>query len=71
MIMIATKTDGAFITHYSDSGKKIVQVETGVEYDSATDVIPCQYTYEESENDVDAVELSDSDALKIITGVSV
>ena len=69
--MVATKTDGAFITHYSDSGKKIVQVETGVEYDSATDVIPCQYTYEESENDVDAVELSASDALKIITGVPV
>lgn len=69
--MIVTRTDGNFITHYSDSGKKIVQVETGVEYESATDVIPCKYTYEESENDVDAVELSDSDALKIITGVPV
>jgi hypothetical protein len=40
------------IKHESDSGKMIRQVETGIEYSSAVDVIPCKYTYEESEKDI-------------------
>jgi hypothetical protein len=40
------------IKHVSDSGKMILQVETGREYSSAVDVIPCRYTYEETEKDI-------------------
>ncbi len=40
------------IKHESDSGKMIRQVETGREYSSAVDVIPCRYTYEETEKDI-------------------
>lgn len=40
------------IKHESDSGKMILQVETGREYSSAVDVIPCRYTYEETEKDI-------------------
>ena len=40
------------IKHESDSGKIILQRETGREYSSAVDVIPCRYTYEETEKDV-------------------
>jgi hypothetical protein len=40
------------IKHVSDSGKMIRQVETGREYSSAVDVIPCRYTYEETEKDI-------------------
>ena len=40
------------IRHESDSGKMIRQVETGREYSSAVDVIPCRYTYEETEKDI-------------------
>lgn len=40
------------IKHESDSGKMIRQVETGREYSSAVDVIPCKYTYEETDKDV-------------------
>ena len=40
------------IKHESDSGKMIRQVETGREYASAVDVIPCRYTYEETEKDI-------------------
>ena len=39
----------ALIKHESDSGKYIRQVETGREYSSAVDVIPCRYTYEETD----------------------
>lgn len=40
------------IKHKSDSNKYIRQVETGIEYASAVDVIPCRYTYEETEKDI-------------------
>lgn len=40
------------IKHISDSGKMIRQIETGREYSSAVDVIPCKYTYEETEKDI-------------------
>lgn len=35
------------ISHESDCGKMIRQVETGIEYSSAVDELPCKYTYEE------------------------
>ncbi|MBO7304148.1 MAG: hypothetical protein J6V09_02905 [Clostridia bacterium] len=40
------------VRHESDSGKMIRQIETGREYASAVDVIPCKYTYEETDKDV-------------------
>lgn len=40
------------VKHESDSGKMIRQVETGREYSSAVDVIPCKYTYEETDKDI-------------------
>ena len=44
--------DRTLIKHQSDSNKFIRQVETGKEYASAVDVIPCRYTYEETEKDI-------------------
>lgn len=35
------------VRHYSDEGKPIRQIETGIVYGEAVDVIPCRYTYEE------------------------
>jgi hypothetical protein len=40
------------IKHFSDSNKYILQVETGIEYEEAIDVMPCRYTYEETEKEV-------------------
>lgn len=37
------------VRHESDKGVYIRQVETGREYSSAVDVIPCKYTYEETD----------------------
>ena len=39
----------ALVKHESDRGVYIRQKETGREYSSAVDVIPCKYTYEETE----------------------
>ena len=43
------------VKHESDSGKYIRQVETGIEYSSAVDAIPCKYTYEETEREIDGI----------------
>lgn len=40
------------IRHYSDDGKMIRQVETGYVYVEAVDVIPCRYTYEETDREI-------------------
>lgn len=37
------------IRHYSDSGKRIKQVETGDLYIDAVDTVPCAFTYEETD----------------------
>jgi hypothetical protein len=37
------------IKHESDRGVYLRQVETGREYSSAVDVLPCRYTYEETD----------------------
>ena len=38
---------------YSDSNKYILQVETNTKYDEAYDVIPCRYTYVETEEEIE------------------
>lgn len=40
------------IRHYSDRGMMIRQVETGTEYAEAIDILPCKYTYDETENPI-------------------
>ena len=49
MIKTETLNDGKLIRHYSDTGNIMVQNETGIEYSEAVDVIPCRYTYSETD----------------------
>ena len=42
-----------FIHTYSDKNMYLLQVETGIKYDEAYDVIPCRYTYEETEEEIE------------------
>lgn len=66
--MIKSETTGNLIRHYSDSGMMIKQVETGNLYSAAVDVVPCRYSYEETDTPVPDTELSAEEALKIIVG---
>ena len=50
MLQTELLKEGTLIRHYSDEDTLIRQIETGVLYSEAIDVIPCKYTYEESEN---------------------
>lgn len=69
MIKTELLQDGTLIRHYSDIGMKLLQVETGIEYDEAVDVIPCQYTYEETENPLEDNELADAIRALNVLGV--
>ena len=37
---------------YSDTKHYILQVETNVKYNEAYDIIPCKYTYTETEEEI-------------------
>ena len=41
---------------YSDKNVMIRQVETDILYEDAVDVIPCKYTYEESDVPIESVD---------------
>lgn len=40
---------------YSDEQFKIRQIETGIVYDTAYDVAPCRYTYEETDEKIEPI----------------
>lgn len=48
MIKTEYVENGERIRHYSDAGMMIRQVETGVLYNEAVDVLPLRYSYEET-----------------------
>ena len=52
-MIIKEKLNENLVKHYSDQGVYIRQNETGVEYASAIDVIPCRYTYEETDREIE------------------
>jgi len=41
------------VRHYSDRDMMMLQVETGIRYADAIDVVPCRYTYEETDEPAD------------------
>ena len=56
------------VRHYSDEHRRIRQVETGIVYDDAVDNVPCQYTYEETDEPIPPRELDAQEALDTIFG---
>ena len=57
MIISEIIENGNRIYHYSDAGFRILQNETGIIYDDAVDVMPCKYTYSETEELIEVEEL--------------
>ena len=48
--------DEDHIYHYSDAEMMMRQVETGELYENVIDIVPCPYTYEETDIPVDGRE---------------
>ena len=54
-MVIEEKISETLVKHSSDNGMYIRQVETGIEYSSAVDIVPCRYTYEETERKIEEI----------------
>jgi hypothetical protein len=76
MILTEYLNDNTLIKHYSDAGYMLLQVETGMKYSDPVDVVPCRYTYEETNELIEAEGESMSEieekakAYDILVGVS-
>lgn len=55
-MIVADQINERLIKHYSDAGLYILQNETGIEYSEAVDVIPCRYTYTETNKAIEKEE---------------
>ncbi len=47
---------GRLVRHYSDEDYMIRQIETDILYEDAVDVVPCRYTYEETDIKIEREE---------------
>lgn len=54
MIQIEYLNDGTLIKHYSDAGMMLLQNETGAKYAEPIDVVPCMYTYTETDEPIES-----------------
>lgn len=56
MIQFEYLKDNTLIRRYSDAGFMLLQNETGIKYSEAVDVVPCRYTYTETDEPVETNE---------------
>lgn len=56
MIQTEFLNEGTLVRHYSDIGMLLLQVETGAKYSDPIDVVPCRYTYEETNEPIEPDE---------------
>ena len=45
--------DGTLVRHYSDAGFVLLQNETGAKYSDPIDIVPCPFTYSETDELID------------------
>ena len=77
MIQTEYLNDGTLIKHYSDAGFMLLQNESGVKYAEPIDLVPCAYTYSETDEKIDNEEDHDMSEIEekaaaydILVGVS-
>ena len=61
MIQVEYLNEGTLIKHYSDKGFLLLQQETGIKYADPIDVVPCRYTYIETNEREDVEEGDDEE----------
>ena len=50
-----------FVKTFSDEGKYIQHVETGIKYSEAIDILPSKYTYIETNEPIEVVDYGNQD----------
>lgn len=69
MILTEYLRDNTLIRHYSDKGVLLLQQETGVKYADPVDVVPCAYTYIETDELIETEEeFSDAEFRAMVEG---
>jgi hypothetical protein len=67
-----TREDGVVLNRtFSDAGFYIVQNETGIKYSDAVDVMPCKYTYTETDEPIETIEATEADYLNALNELGV
>lgn len=59
MIVSEYLNNKTLIRHYSDKGVLLLQNETGIKYSDPVDLVPCVYTYTETD---EPIEQEDTEA---------
>ena len=60
MIIAEYLNNNTLVRHYSDIGMMLIQKETGYKYADPIDILPCVFTYEETNEPIE-VETVDSE----------
>ena len=66
--MIIIENLGNAERRYSDKNVKLRKIEDGTLWNDAVDIIPCRFTYEETETPIDPDPMEAQDALDLIFG---
>lgn len=66
--MIIIENLGNAERRYSDKNVKLRKIEDGTLWNDAVDIIPCRFTYEETETPIDQDPMESQDALDSIFG---
>lgn len=69
MILTEYLNNGTLIKHYSDKGYLLLQNETGMKYSDPVDIVPCPYTYTETDELDDDQELTGEEFLRMVEEV--
>lgn len=60
MIQFDYLNDGTLIKHYSDAGYVLLQNETGAKYSDPIDIVPCPYTYSETDELIETEDANEN-----------
>ena len=70
MIQTEYLNDGTLIKHYSDAGYMLLQNETGIKYADPVDIVPCRYTYTETDELIEGdEEITNAELLEMLEEV--
>lgn len=65
MILQEFLNDGTLVRHYSDAGFLLLQNETGAKYADPIDVVPCAYTYTETDELIEQEDMNEEEITEI------
>ena len=64
MILTEYLNNGTLVKHYSDRNVLLLQNETGDKYAEPIDIMPCAYTYTETDEPIEAPEIENTEESK-------